>query len=271
MTRSTKIIRTAVIALAITAAVAVDAPVARAAACGGTQGTPLLLGCDDNSATDGTVLNVSTDQTGLFVRNTGSNGDGVDSVASAVGMFTRGGYIGVDSVGGTYGVRGSGGPYGVFGDGSKYGVYGAGGTYGVYGASAVGCGLGACGVGTLGTNTGTGVGVYGSSANGIGVDASSANGTALLVIGKAIFSRSGMATIAGTASAPRNSVLVQLPITAKSMMTATSQSYVPGVYVVAAVPTTSPKTGSYVGFTIYLNKSVTTSVGPIAWQVIERP
>jgi hypothetical protein len=28
-------------------------------------------------------------------------------------------------------------------------------------------------------------------------------------------------------------------------------------------------TGGY--FTIYLNKTVTTSVGPIAWQVIEKP
>jgi hypothetical protein len=50
------------------------------------------------------------------------------------------------------------------------------------------------------------------------------------------------------------------------MMTATLQKFVAGVYVVAAVPNVS---GGY--FTIYLNKTVTTSVGPIAWIVTERP
>ena len=48
-------------------------------------------------------------------------------------------------------------------------------------------------------------------------------------------------------------------------MTATLQKFVSGTYVVAAVPNVA---GGY--FTIYLNKSVTTTVGPIAWQVIER-
>src|SRR6266702_5694114 len=66
--------------------------------------------------------------------------------------------------------------------------------------------------------------------------------------------------VAGTSSAPKNSVRVSLPITAKSMMTATLQKFVAGVYVVAAVPNVA---GGY--FTIYLNKSVTTSLGPIAW------
>ena len=39
-----------------------------------------------------------------------------------------------------------------------------------------------------------------------------------------------------------------------------------GVYVVAAVPNV---TAGY--FTIYLNKAVTTSVGPIVWIVTEHP
>jgi hypothetical protein len=86
------------------------------------------------------------------------------------------------------------------------------------------------------------------------------------VTGKAQFSRSGVTTVAGTVSAPKNSVKVSLPITGKSMMTALLQKFVAGVYVVAAVPNTS---GGY--FTIYLNKAVTTSVGPIAWIVTERP
>jgi hypothetical protein len=50
------------------------------------------------------------------------------------------------------------------------------------------------------------------------------------------------------------------------MITATLQKYVAGVYVVATVPNVS---GGY--FTIYLNKKVSTSVGPVAWMVIEHP
>jgi len=93
------------------------------------------------------------------------------------------------------------------------------------------------------------------------------------VDGRAQFELSGVATVAGTAASPKNSVRVRmpvvsapLPITAKSMMTALLQKYVPGVYVVAAVPNVP---GDY--FTVYLNKAVTTSVGPIAWMVTERP
>jgi len=112
----------------------------------------------------------------------------------------------------------------------------------------------------------SGTGILGDSANGTGVLASSANATALKVSGKTQFSRSGVATVAGTSVAPKNSVKVSLPITGKSMMTALLQKHVAGVYVVAAVPNV---TGGY--FTIYLNKAVTTSVGPIAWMVTEMP
>ncbi len=135
-----------------------------------------------------------------------------------------------------------------------FGVWGTSGDIGVYGSGAV-------------------IGVGGDSTTGTGVSASSLDGTALNVDGKAVFSRSGVATVAGTAASPKNSVQVRLPkisstnrITVKSMMTALLQDHVPGVYVVAAVPNVS---GNY--FTIYLNKAVTTSVGPIAWMVTERP
>jgi hypothetical protein len=128
-----------------------------------------------------------------------------------------------------------------------FGVWGASGDIGVFGS-------------------GTASGVSGESTTGIGVQAYSPNGTALMVNGKAQFSRSGVATVAGTAASPKNSVRVRMPISAKSMMTAVLQKYVPGVYVVAAVPNVA---GHY--FAIYLNKAVTTSVGPIAWMVTERP
>ena len=116
-------------------------------------------------------------------------------------------------------------------------------------------------------------GVLGES-DGTGVDALSLRGIALKVEGKVQFSLSGVATVAGTAASPKSSVRVRLPettvrtfpINAKTMMTALLQKYVPGVNVVAAVPDVR---GHY--FTIYLNKAVTTSVGPIAWMVMQRP
>jgi hypothetical protein len=120
---------------------------------------------------------------------------------------------------------------------------------------------------------GAAIGVDGNSTTGTGVLASSLDGIALNVAGRVQFGLSGVATVAGTATSPKNSVRVRmpiqsapLPITAKTMMTALLQEDVPGVYVVAAVPNVP---GDY--FTIYLNKTVTTSVGPIAWMVTERP
>ena len=135
-----------------------------------------------------------------------------------------------------------------------FGVWGASGDIGVSGDGAV-------------------IGVAGDSTTGTAVQAVSLDGTALEVDGRARFGLSGVATVAGTSASPQNSVRVRmpnqsarLPITAKSMMTALLQKYVPGVYVVAAVPNVR---GDY--FTIYLNKAVATSVGPIAWMVTERP
>ncbi len=120
--------------------------------------------------------------------------------------------------------------------------------------------------GVLGTSAGGAhSGVYGNNTGG-GWGVESQNATALKVNGKAQFSRSGVAYVVGTSTAPKNWARVTLPITAKSMMTATLQRYVPGVFVLAAVPNVS---GGY--FTIYLNKAVTTTVGPIAWMVTERP
>jgi hypothetical protein len=90
--------------------------------------------------------------------------------------------------------------------------------------------------------------------------------TALNVSGPVQLSRSGITGVVGTVSAPKNSVKVSVsPVTSQSIMTATLQKYVPGVFVVAAVPNAS----GY--FTIYLNKPVTTKVGPIAWVVVEHP
>jgi hypothetical protein len=247
----------AVLALSLVV-VALEAPPAAAASCGNGPGSPLLLGCDNNTATDTTwILGSSSGVTGFLVSESG---------ASSLGVEGAGGDTGVYGTGRTYGVEGS--------TGIGTGVYGntaAEGQNGVYGHASNTAGSGVygqndgAGYGVAGRAAG-GVGILGDSANGTGVWANSQNATALKVSGKAQFSRSGVATVAGTAAAPKNSVRVSQPLTAKSMMTATLQKYVPGVYVVAAVPNVA---GGY--FTIYLNKPVSTSVGPIAWMVVEHP
>ncbi len=258
----------AVLALSVVV-VALEAPPAAAggASCGGVQGSPLLLGCDNNTATDRTWLNSSTaGGAALIVNETSANGIGVQAFASDTGLVGSGGNSGVVGTGTTFGVWGASGTgtgvYGNTGAEGQNGVYGqasnAGGS-GVYGQND------GAGHGVAGRADG-GIGTLGDSANGTGVWANSQNATALKVSGKAQFSRSGVATVAGTSAAPKKSVKVSLPLTAKSMMTATLQKYVPGVSVVAAVPNVA---GGY--FTIYLNKPVTTSAGPIAWIVTERP
>ncbi len=200
------------------------------------------------------------------------------------------GVVGLEGIGTLYGVNARGGPYGVVANGGAYGIYASSATgTGVFGDTEAegqngvyGHAINSTGSGVYGQNDGTGYGVAGRtmntiggtgvlgdaprSPNGVGVEAVSATGTALKVKGKAQFSRSGVATVPGTSTAPRIAVRVTLPITAKSMMTATLQKYVAGVFVVAAVPYVA---GGY--FTIYLNKYVTTTVGPIAWMVVERP
>jgi hypothetical protein len=246
----------AVLALSVTV-VTLQASPAAAASCGNGQGGALLLGCDNNTATDGTQITGSTANYGFAAYET------------APGSW------GVVGTGADTGVIGLGDTYGVWGETTTgTGVYGntfAENQNGVYGHAANTTGSGvygqndSTGYGVAGRAS-TGTGTLGESANGTGVWANSQNATALKVSGKAQFSRSGIATVAGTAAAPKNSVKVSLPITAKSMMTATLQKYVPGVSVVAAVPNVA---GGY--FTIYLNKPVSTSVGPIAWMVVEHP
>jgi hypothetical protein len=206
---------------------------------------------------------------GVFGENTSDASNVLGGEAAGVSGDGSGpGDDGVYGIGDANGVHGeayfSSSGSGVFGqnDGNGNGVYGHANNSaasGVYGQND-GTGFGVAGRASGGT------GILGDSANGIGVSASSQNATALKVTGKAQFSRSGVATVAGTSAAPKNSVKVSLPITAKSMMTATLQKYVAGVYVVAAVPNVA---GGY--FTIYLNKPVSTSVGPIAWMVVEHP
>jgi hypothetical protein len=124
-------------------------------------------------------------------------------------------------------------------------------------------GTNAYGVQGVAYNSGTGViGVAGAPAigEGVGVTAQhTSGGTALQVIGKAAFSRSGTLTIKAGDSAV---TLTGVALTAASMILATLQNDVPGVYVQSAVPDVSE--GS---FTIHLSKAVPTST-TVAWFVV---
>jgi hypothetical protein len=157
----------------------------------------------------------------------------------------------------------------------------------------------ACGVYGIDQSTGGGFAVIGSSDNGIGVtgttrgdeefgvyaiDESSGGGyglvagsytgtgvyasgpVALQVEGVAAFSRSGIATVAGTSGKTAQSVKVTgVALTAASMILATPQAKVAGVGVEAAVPDAAA--GS---FTIYLTKAVKVSL-PVAWFIVDQP
>jgi hypothetical protein len=104
-----------------------------------------------------------------------------------------------------------------------------------------------------------------ATTNGTGpaVLASHPDGTALQVEGVASFSRSGSATVTGTASAPRRSVLVTgVALNGSSMILATPQGRVAGVSVEGVVTDATANT-----FTIYLTNPVTESLA-IAWLVL---
>jgi len=163
---------------------------------------------------------------------------------------------------GSAGVIGNGGPSGdgVIGNGggSAAGIAGTGGPDN--GPGVVGGGAGT-GDGVRGTTT-SGSGVHGlaTTAGGTGVLAeNTTDGTALAVSGKAAFSRSGTLTIA----ARRSSVTKKgVPLTTASLVLATLQQNVTGLYVQSAVPNV---TGS--SFTVHLNKAALVST-KVAWFVV---
>jgi hypothetical protein len=171
---------------------------------------------------------------------------------------------------GAAGVYGSG-PFGVLGAGSTVGVQGQGIT-GVFG-KATGAGDGvsgrannACCSAVFGLNDGTGNGVAGQADTGTGVLAASTNGTALKVAGRAQFSLSGTATITGSTTTPKSSIVVNnVALTTKSLVLVTPQKNVAGVWVQAAVPSVANSR-----ITIFLNKTVTVSY-PVAWFIVQKP
>ena len=226
----------------------------------------------------------------------GVRGDGALPGAMGVQGNGAGDAVGVYGTGGPdggSGVLGEGGltEAGVAGFGSQdgvssgSGVSGVGGTPDGVGVAGLGNGTGA---GVFGSSNGTGVGVFGLGgasstgvqgqsgtgagvsgravdAGGVGVLAeSSVGGTALQVNGPAAFTRSGTAEI----PYPSKSATVTVPggLSPSALVLATAQNNV-GVYVVAAVPSTSTGTVK-----LTLNKAAGTASAPqtavIAWFVV---
>jgi hypothetical protein len=222
----------------ITAGLVAGAAPAQAAQ---ANGTPVELG-ESNTATGTTAISTNSGY-GLWASSTGHAGVRGDTT-----LATSSGVSGHDDSGSASGT----GTAGTSTNGT-----------GVSGASTTGAGV-------LGRSTAN-AGVFGSSDTGFGVLA--ANGAfsisgdgALGVLGPAVFSRSGIATVTGTKKKPKSSVVVsalQGPLTPASMILATSQSSAAGV--AYAVPDLKAKS-----FTIHLTKSVSTPV-KIAWLIIENP
>jgi hypothetical protein len=192
------------------------------------------------------VFGDSNNGNGVFGRTFSNTASGVSGQSDGTGYGVSGraaaGGTGVFGQGGENGVLATGGTFGVFASGTDYGVYASAPNHGVYGAAT--------------TNAGAGVEAQANSASGI----------ALRVSGKAQFSRSGTAAITGTTTTPKSSVVISnVALSGKSLVLATAQKNVAGVWVEAAVPNVSAKT-----VTIYLNKTVTVSY-PVAWFIVEKP
>jgi hypothetical protein len=84
-------------------------------------------------------------------------------------------------------------------------------------------------------------------------------GPALQVAGPAVFSRSGVLTVtAGSSSSAKRN----MSLTTASLLLATLQNDVPGVWVASAVPDVGGQS-----FTVYLNAAVRAST-KVAWFVI---
>ena len=185
-----------------------------------SQGQAVVAG-ESNTETSGTLMaNTSTDA-----------GDNECQASNGSGL-TGCGNVGLIGSGTITGVSGTGPVYGVVGQ-----TFTADGT-GVRGHSDAGTGIGVqgdsngVGSGVYGLANANGVGVFGDTVNGTGVIARSTNGNALDVRGKAVFSRSGVVTVAAGAVSRK---ITLAGVTAASMILATAQQD-GAVFVRSAVP-----------------------------------
>lgn len=218
-------------------AAAVVAETVKPSSAQASQGQPVIAG-DRNTATDRTALdNVATSGNGIGLALNGATFGGHGLIASSFGGDP--GVMGVAN-GASNGVAGQ------TADSGSSGIFGInyGGGYGVAGRSNA-----ANGIGVYGEAFGTdGVGLYANSGGG---------GTALQVIGKAAFSRSGTWTIPAGA----NHAVLSLDVTPTSVIFATLQQHAVGFRVESAVP----HNGS---FTIWINKPAPAGGLSVGWFVI---
>jgi hypothetical protein len=143
---------------------------------------------------------------------------------------------------------------------------------GVYGVSD-GAGAGVHGVGNGGpavqaedTSDAGAYGVLATSIAGTAVAAEATNpaGTALLVRGRAVFSNCGIATVPGSVATPRQAVNVNnVALTTNSLVVATLQANIAGVFVASAVPHATTGT-----VTINLNQPVSQHI-KVGWFVCD--
>jgi hypothetical protein len=136
---------------------------------------------------------------------------------------------------------------------------------GLYGSASAADGIGVFGTGPNGVKGGTysGIGVIGSSHGGTGVQAETSIGTALRVLGPAVFERSGRVSVA--AGKYYADIAPAGGLGSSASILATLQTHRSGVWV-AGVRRNYPSTGKA---RIYLNKvASTTSSTPVAWFVL---
>lgn len=253
------------------------------------QGSAVLLGQDNTAATARTGLFTAGGESALLADpstligvagNGGNGGTGVGVQGTGIigvrgqGNGAGNGVVGNGGPNNGFGVvgAGNGGGAGVAGQGGANNGVGVGGTGGGSGSGVAGEGGASNGIGVFGLGRGVGDGVQGESslgngvhgislaAGGVGVLAeNSAGGTALKATGPTTFSRSGVLIVAaGSSTVTKTGV----PLTAASLVLATLQQNVAGVWVRAAVPNVS---GS--SFTVYLSKAVSTRT-KVGWFVV---
>ena len=202
----------------------------------------------------------------VFAANDG-NGAALFALAGGEGLYGQSGITAGTRPGltrnGVHGVTDSPSDSGVWGEatGGGVGVAGATSTSGISGNPAVtGVNVGS-GPGIKGESRGGGAAVLGQAVSGgTGVLAeASAGGTALGVSGPAVFSRSGLVTITGQATA---TVSVPGGLSASALALAVLQTAVTNLWVSAAE--VNPVTGE---ITIHLNRAPARSV-KVAWFVV---
>ena len=199
--------------------------------------TPVELG-DSNSATATTEVTTSSGS-GLYGISVGASGITGNTAGVLGDSNTNDGVVGLSSAGdGVGGQTSADGYRGVYGGDDS-----TGGGYGVQGESVYG------------------VGVQGFSYVGTGIYAEGGTGAALQVAGRAVFSLSGVISIA---AGKKSATASAAPLTASSLVLANLQNSLPGVYVEAVVPNPSR-----LKITIYLSKAVPSGeTAKVGWFVV---